>query len=101
MPGSLLVSSLSKIKFRRRAMDRRSIFRASLAALAVPPPFGRTAGAATEKKQHKTAIHHDQNDPPVVLLALGYTPHHQLMEPAPGPVARICNLVDSPRLHTP
>jgi uncharacterized protein len=73
MAGSLLLSSFSKIKFRRRAMDRRSIFRASLAALAVAPLFGRKAGAATEKKQHKLAIHVDQNDPAVMRLALGNT----------------------------
>src|SRR6266404_6298973 len=54
-------------------MDRRSIFRASLAALAVAPLFGRKAGAATEKKQHKLAIHVDQNDPAVMRLALGNT----------------------------
>ena len=38
-------------------MDRRSIFRAGVAALAVAPLFGRKAAAATEKKQHKLAIH--------------------------------------------
>src|SRR3984893_10306256 len=52
-------------------MDRRSIFKISVAALAVAPPFGRNADAAVEKKQHKLAIHVDQNDPAVMRLALG------------------------------
>ena len=54
-------------------MDRRSIFRAGVAALAVAPLFGRKAAAATEKKQHKLAIHVDQNDLAVMRLALGNT----------------------------
>lgn len=52
-------------------MDRRSIFKISVAALAVAPLFGRKADAAVEKKQHKLAIHVDQNDPAVMRLALG------------------------------
>jgi intracellular sulfur oxidation DsrE/DsrF family protein len=52
-------------------MDRRSIFTATVAALAVTPLLGRTAAAANEKKQHKIAIHVDQNDPAVMRLALG------------------------------
>ena len=52
-------------------MDRRSIFKISAAALAVTPLFGRKADAAVEKKQHKLAIHVDQNDPAVMRLALG------------------------------
>ena len=52
-------------------MDRRSIFKISVAALAVAPLFGRKARAAAEKKQHKLAIHVDQNDPAVMRLALG------------------------------
>src|SRR5215471_7107467 len=52
-------------------MDRRSIFKFSVAALAAAPLFGRKAGAAVEKKQHKLAIHVDQNDPAVMRLALG------------------------------
>jgi uncharacterized protein len=52
-------------------MDRRSIFRAGVAALAVAPLFGRKAAAATEKKQHKLVVHVDQNDPAVMRLALG------------------------------
>jgi intracellular sulfur oxidation DsrE/DsrF family protein len=51
-------------------MDRRSIFRVGIAALAVAPLFDRKAGAATEKKQHKLAVHVDQNDPAVMRLAL-------------------------------
>ena len=51
-------------------MNRRSIFTATVAALAVTPLLGRTAAAATEKKQHKLAIHVDQNDPAVMRLAL-------------------------------
>lgn len=52
-------------------MDRRSIFGAGLIAMAVAPLFGRKAAAAPEKKQHKLAIHVDQNDPAVMRLALG------------------------------
>ena len=52
-------------------MDRRSIFKIGVAALAVAPLFGRKADAAVEKKQHKLAIHVDQNDPAVMRLALG------------------------------
>ena len=35
--------------------------------------FGRKAAAAVEKKQHKLAIHVDQNDPAVMRLALANT----------------------------
>ena len=52
-------------------MDRRSIFKISVAALAAAPLFGRKAAAAVEKKQHKLAVHVDQNDPAVMRLALG------------------------------
>ena len=52
-------------------MDRRSIFRASIAALAAAPLFGRKAVAAVEKKQHKLVLHVDQNDAAVMRLALG------------------------------
>ena len=52
-------------------MDRRSIFGAGLVAMAIAPLFGRKAAAAPEKKQHKLAIHVDQNDPAVMRLALG------------------------------
>ena len=52
-------------------MDRRSIFKASLAALAAVPLLSRKAAAAGEKKTHKLAIHVDQNDPAVMRLALG------------------------------
>ena len=52
-------------------MDRRSIFGAGIAALAISPLFGRKTAAATERKQHKLAIHVDQNDPAVMRLALG------------------------------
>jgi uncharacterized protein len=52
-------------------MNRRSIFRAGLAALAIAPLFGRKAAAAPDKKQHKLAIHVDQNDAAVMRLALG------------------------------
>jgi uncharacterized protein len=52
-------------------MDRRSIFKVTVAALAAAPLFGRKAAAAVEKKQHKLVIHVDQNDPAVMRLALG------------------------------
>ena len=52
-------------------MNRRSIFTATVAALAVTPLLHRTAAAANERKQHKLAIHVDQNDPAVMRLALG------------------------------
>jgi intracellular sulfur oxidation DsrE/DsrF family protein len=52
-------------------MNRRSIFGAGLAAMAIVPLFGRKAAAAPEKKQHKLAIHVDQNDAAVMRLALG------------------------------
>jgi intracellular sulfur oxidation DsrE/DsrF family protein len=55
----------------RDRLDRRSIFRAGLAGLAVVPLLGRKAAAAPERKQHKLAIHVDQNDPGVMRLALG------------------------------
>ena len=51
-------------------MNRRSIFTATVAALAVTPLLHRTAAAANEKKQHKLAIHVDQNDAAVMRLAL-------------------------------
>jgi uncharacterized protein len=51
-------------------MNRRSIFRAGLAAMAIAPLFARKAAATPEKKQHKLAIHVDQNDPAVMRLAL-------------------------------
>jgi len=51
-------------------MDRRSIFKVSLAALAAVPLLGRKAAAAGEKKTHKLAVHVDQNDPAVMRLAL-------------------------------
>ena len=52
-------------------MDRRSIFKVSLAALAAVPLIGRKAHAAGEKKIHKMAVHVDQNDPAIMRLALG------------------------------
>ena len=52
-------------------MDRRSIFKISLAALAAVPLLGRKAHAAEEKKIHKMAVHVDQNDPAIMRLALG------------------------------
>jgi intracellular sulfur oxidation DsrE/DsrF family protein len=52
-------------------MNRRSIFSAGLVAMAVAPLFGRKAAAATEKKQHKLAIHVDQNDPAIMRIGLG------------------------------
>ena len=51
-------------------MNRRSIFTATVAALAVTPLLHRTAAAANERKQHKLAIHVDQNDAAVMRLAL-------------------------------
>jgi uncharacterized protein len=52
-------------------MNRRSIFSAGVAAMALAPLFSRKAAAATEKRLHKLAIHVDQNDPAVMRLALG------------------------------
>jgi intracellular sulfur oxidation DsrE/DsrF family protein len=52
-------------------MNRRSIFTATVAALAATPLLRRTAAAASDKKSHKLAIHVDQNDPAVMRLALG------------------------------
>ena len=52
-------------------MNRRSIFRAGLAAMAIAPLFGRKAAATPDKKLHKLTIHVDQNDPAVMRLALG------------------------------
>jgi uncharacterized protein len=53
-------------------MNRRSIFRVGLAAMAIAPLFGRKAAAdQNEKKRHSLAIHVDQNDPAVMRLALG------------------------------
>lgn len=52
-------------------MDRRSIFCAGAAALAEAPLFDRRAGAATENKPHKLAVHVDQNDPAKMRLAPG------------------------------
>jgi uncharacterized protein len=51
-------------------MNRRSIFAAGLAAMAIVPLFGRKMAAAPERKQHKLAIHVDQNDAAVMRLAL-------------------------------
>lgn len=58
-------------------MNRRSIFRIGLAAVAVTELFGRRSAQAADnasadsKKQHKIAIHVDQNDPAVMRTALG------------------------------
>jgi len=52
-------------------MDRRSIFKVAVAAMAAAPLFGRKAAAAGEKKKHKLVLHVDQNDPAVMRLALG------------------------------
>jgi len=52
-------------------MDRRSIFKIGAAGLAIVPLFGRKVRAAVETKQHKLAVHVDQNDPAVMRLALG------------------------------
>jgi intracellular sulfur oxidation DsrE/DsrF family protein len=51
-------------------MDRRSIFKVTLAALAAAPLFGRKAAAAGEKKTHKMVVHVDDNDPAVMRRAL-------------------------------
>ena len=51
-------------------MDRRSIFKVAMAAMAAVPIIGRKA-AAEDKKQHKLTLHVDQNDPAVMRLALG------------------------------
>jgi intracellular sulfur oxidation DsrE/DsrF family protein len=54
-------------------MDRRSIFKVAVAALAAVPVLGRKAMAEGEKKTHKMAVHVDQNDPAVMRLALANT----------------------------
>jgi len=51
-------------------MDRRSIFKVTVAALAAVPLLGRKAAAGGEKKTHKMVVHVDQNDPAVMRLAL-------------------------------
>ena len=51
-------------------MDRRSIFKVAMAAVAAAPLFGRKAAAEGEKKPHKLTLHVDQNDPAVMRLAL-------------------------------
>ena len=62
-------------------MDRRSIFKVTVAALAAAPLFARKAAAADEKKNHKLALHVDQNDPAVMRLALGNARNaHELYE---------------------
>jgi uncharacterized protein len=53
-------------------MDRRSIFKVSMAVLAAAPLIGRKA-VAGEKKVHKVVIHVDENDPAIMKLALGNT----------------------------
>jgi intracellular sulfur oxidation DsrE/DsrF family protein len=53
-------------------MDRRSIFKIAMTAMAATPFIGRNAAAAEgEKKTHKLVLHVDQNDPAVMRLALG------------------------------
>ena len=55
-------------------MNRRSIFRVGLAAVAVAELFGRRVEAAEGdkgRKSHKIAIHIDQNDAAVMRVALG------------------------------
>ena len=52
-------------------MDRRSMFKVAMAALAATPLLGRKASAEGEKKTHKLTLHVDQNDPAVMRLALG------------------------------
>ena len=54
-------------------MDRRSIFKVAMAALAATPLLNRKAAAGSEKKTHKMVVHVDQNDPDVMRLALGNT----------------------------
>ena len=62
-------------------MDRRSIFKVTVAALAAAPLFARKAAAADEKKNHKLALHVDQNDPAVMRLALANARNaHELYE---------------------
>lgn len=62
-------------------MDRRSIFRAALAAAATVPLFVRKSAAADEKKAHQLAIHVDQNDAAVMKLALNNARNaHELYE---------------------
>jgi intracellular sulfur oxidation DsrE/DsrF family protein len=69
-------------------MNRRSIFSAGLAVVAMVPLFGRKAAAATERKQHKLAIHVDQNDAAVMRLALNNARNaHELYAAAGDDVA--------------
>jgi uncharacterized protein len=63
-------------------MDRRSIFKVAMVAMAAAPLLGRKAAAAEgNKKTHKLTLHVDQNDPAVMRLALGnsrnYYDYHQ------------------------
>jgi intracellular sulfur oxidation DsrE/DsrF family protein len=80
-------------------MDRRSIFGAGLVAMAIAPLFGRKAAAAPEKKQHKLAIHVDQNDPAVMRLALGNARNTQELYAAAGENVAIEIVCYSQGLH--
>jgi uncharacterized protein len=80
-------------------MNRRSIFSAGLAAMAVVPLFSRKAAAAPEKKQHKLAIHVDQNDAAVMRLALGNARNTHELYASMGETAAIEIVCYSQGLH--
>jgi uncharacterized protein len=83
----------------RKTMDRRSIFKMSLAALAAVPVIGRKASAAGEKKIHKMAIHVDQNDPAVMRLALGNSRNAHDLFTAQGDLLEVEIVCYSQGLH--
>lgn len=80
-------------------MNRRSIFSAGLTALALVPLFGRKVAAAPEKRQHKLAIHVDQNDAAVMRLALANARNAQELYAAAGDDAAIEIVCYSQGLH--
>ena len=70
-------------------MDRRSIYKITVAALAAVPLVGRKAAAAAgETKMHKVVLHVDENDAGIMRRALAnarncqelFAPHNEGLE---------------------
>jgi intracellular sulfur oxidation DsrE/DsrF family protein len=70
-------------------MNRRSIFKVTVAALAAVPLIGRKAAAATgDAKMHKVVLHVDENDAGIMRRALAnarncqelFAPHNEGLE---------------------
>lgn len=81
-------------------MDRRSIFKVSLAALAAVPLLGgRRAQAAGDKKIHKMAVHVDQNDPAIMRLALANSRNAHELFTARGDLLEVEIVCYSQGLH--